>query len=397
VRGFATRHYQKEASMLKSINFPAFAQLLLAQEGQAETAAQILKAVLEARSPRLTDMAEKMPGNPAANYKTIQRFLSRVDPREVLMRLFQVDAPFVIADPTEIPRPQARKTPYVGVLQDGKTKGFWLLLLATPFRGRVIPFALVTYSSQTIAQEESSRNLYHNQAFAILKTVIGERPLVLDREFSYLELLLNLQAEDIHFVIRLKLGSHPPIFTDQEGERVDLSLSRGEERLIHNVFYKGQVRVNLIGRWRRGFAQPLWVMTDLAPQQGWAMYQARMKIDECFRDLKSLLALDKIMNRQQENMEKVTALVMLAYTLGLLIGEKLRDVLYGPEPPQPKTVDSSQEQPRACRRTKRDLYSGLFILLKHKPRLPAKATQPLLRDVLTQFRTLVQHPVRTYV
>jgi hypothetical protein len=178
---------------------------------------------------------------------------------------------------------------------------------------------------------------------------------------------------------------------------VDLSLSRGEERLIHSVFYKGQVRVNLIGRWRRGFAQPLWVMTNLAPQQGWAMYQARMKIDECFRDLKSLLALDKIMNRQQDNMEKVTALVMLAYTLGLLIGEKLRDVLYGPEPPQPNNVDSSQEQPHACRRTKRDLYSGLFILLKHKPRLPAKATKPLLRDVLTQFRTLAQHPVRTYV
>jgi len=383
--------------MLECIDFPAFAQILFDSEHQAQKGAQILQGILKARSARLTDIAQQMPGNSAANYKAIQRFLSEVDPRETLLRLFQVEAPFVIADPTEILRPQARKTAYVGTLQDGKTKGFWLLALATPFRGRAIPFALVTYSSRTIAQEESSRNLYHNQAFAMLKAVIGDRPLVLDREFSYLELLLNLCAEEIHFVIRLKLGSHPPVFLDEDGQRVDLSLSPGEERVIRNVFYKGQVRVQLIGRWRKGFAQPLWVMTDLDPQQGWAIYQARMKIDECFRDLKSLLGLDKIMNKLQLNMEKVTALLMLAYAIGLLLGEAMRDALYGPEVPRPAEASVSQEKTRARRRSKRDLYSGLFILLKQKPRLSAQATQRIIRHTLARFRVLAQHPVRTYV
>jgi len=37
-------------------------------------------------------------------------------------------------------------------------------------------------------------------------------PLVLDREFIFLELLLNLVEECIHFVIRLNLRSNLPKF-----------------------------------------------------------------------------------------------------------------------------------------------------------------------------------------
>jgi hypothetical protein len=83
-----------------------------------------LKAILEAQSPRLSEVAQKMPGTPAANYKCLQRFLARADPKTTLLRLFQTDAPLVLGDPTEMPRPQAWKTPYVGTLMDGKTKGF---------------------------------------------------------------------------------------------------------------------------------------------------------------------------------------------------------------------------------------------------------------------------------
>jgi len=36
--------------------------------------------------------------------------------------------------PTEVERPQGRETEYMG-----ETRGFWLLLLATPHRGRAIP------------------------------------------------------------------------------------------------------------------------------------------------------------------------------------------------------------------------------------------------------------------
>ncbi len=102
--------------------------------------------MLAARSLRLSEMAAKMHGIGAASYKRIQRFLRQVDPRAMLWRLFCEHAEYVIGDPTEIERPQARKTDYVGILKDGKTRGFWMLLLATPYRGRAIPCGLLTYS-----------------------------------------------------------------------------------------------------------------------------------------------------------------------------------------------------------------------------------------------------------
>ena len=101
----------------------------------------------------------------------------------------------MLADPTEVERPQARKTAF---LQDQKTK-FWLLLLATPFRGRAIPCGFITYSSKTIAESGDSRFF---RAFERLKNLLGEHPLVLDR---LLELLLYLVAARIHFVIRFAI------------------------------------------------------------------------------------------------------------------------------------------------------------------------------------------------
>jgi hypothetical protein len=127
----------------------------------AERAGEIVAAILEVRSLRLTDIAVEMEGESAAGYKRIQRFLEKADPRTALWRLFQEDAEFVIGDPTEIERPHAWKTEYVGKLKDGKTRGFWVLILATPYRGRAIPCGMVTYSSKTIAQGLDSRNLNH--------------------------------------------------------------------------------------------------------------------------------------------------------------------------------------------------------------------------------------------
>ena len=125
---------------------------------QVTKAALILKAILEARSPRLSDLSQVLPGKPEANYKMSQRFLKATEPREALWRLCPEETPFILADPTEIRRPQAKRTSYVGTLSDGKTRGFCLLVLAAPYRGRAIPFSFVSYSSRTIAQQSRSRN-----------------------------------------------------------------------------------------------------------------------------------------------------------------------------------------------------------------------------------------------
>ena len=81
--------------------------------------------------------------------------------------MFQEEAEFVLGDPTEIERPQAWKTEYVGTLKDGKSKGFWALVLATAYRGRAIPCGFVTYSSRTIAKR---RFLVMQITFELLKS-----------------------------------------------------------------------------------------------------------------------------------------------------------------------------------------------------------------------------------
>jgi hypothetical protein len=292
-----------------------------------EEAALILKGILDARSPRLSDISQAMPGSPGSNYKAIQRFLERADPQKALMRLFMEDAPFVIADPTEIPRPQAKKLNYVGKLKDGKTRGFWLLVLAVPYRGRALPFHFITYSSKTIGSEATSRNLEHQRALGEVKGLLEGIPLVMDREFSYLTLFEELREEKMSYVIRLNHGNNPTI-VDKVGDKVALSILPGEKKLLKEVYYHGKVKINLAGEWKAGLKEPLWVISNLEPEAALDIYKARMKIEESFKDLKSLLSLEKVMNKKRDNMEKMVAMVLLAYSIGLLVGEEIRDRVY---------------------------------------------------------------------
>lgn len=159
--------------MDKFIRIFEFVQQLFTDQATARQAREIIEGILAARSPRLSDIAARMAGNEAASYKRIQRLLQDNDPREALKTLFNEEAEFVIADPTEIERPHAEQTEYVGTLKDGETKGFWMLTLATPLRGRAIPFHFLTYSSRTIEDQPSSRNLEHFKAIQEIQQLIG--------------------------------------------------------------------------------------------------------------------------------------------------------------------------------------------------------------------------------
>jgi len=368
-----------------------FTEYLFDSKAQARKAALILKAFLEARSPRLSDISQKMPGNPQANYKAIQRFLAATDPREALLRLYQEDAPFVLADPTEIPRPQAKKTEYVGRLKDGKTRGFQVLTLACPYRGRAIPFHFITYSSHTISEEATSRNLEHCRALGEVKELLGDKPVVLDREFSYEGLFQEFVQEGMGFVIRLNTSNHPA-FEDEDGNRITLSLTPGEQVFRRGLYYKGKVKVNVAGQWEEGFKEALWVITNLEPEEALRIYRARMKIDESFKDLKSLLNLGRVMNKRREHMEKVVALMLLAYAIGLLVGEALRDRIYGRAGGGGSDPHSAKGKGKGWR-----LYSGLFVLLKQKIKLRCEVLRRLIAEVLEFFRRLVYGDVRSYV
>jgi hypothetical protein len=361
--------------MNKFTHVLGFVECLFDEEETAKKAAEIIKGMIKAQSPRLSDISREMRGSEEANYKKIQRFLEVTDPQQALLRLFQSEAGFVIGDPTEIPRPHAKKTEYVGVLSDGETYGYWTLLLATPFHGRAIPCEFVSYSSKIIQQEATSRNRYHFQAFSKLKELLGDKPLVLDREFSYLELLENLVTEKVNFVIRL--NTKASIF-DQAGQPVALSVAKGETRILNKVFYKGKVFVNLVGIWHKGFSQPMWVMTNLDAQQALTIYFQRMKIEEAFRDMKRFFGLEKLMNKHRDQMEKMLALLLIAYTICLWLGEALRALAF-------------HENSR-----KYYLFSGIFVLLKLKPCLSPPQFSALSSQTCSSFRSFVTN-VRSLV
>jgi len=343
---------------------------------EEEQAARIIKGVLDARSPRISEIATAMEGNYDANYKAIQRFIEDDKPKEALNRLYNEESEYVLGDPTDIERPHAGRTDYVGKLKNKKL-GFTMLFLATPYRGRALPFSFISYSSRTIGAELSSRNMEHIKSVAELKELIGDKILVLDREFSY-ELLFEEVAEsEIRYAIRLKTGNNPTIL-DEDGNRISLTVGIGEEVYYEGVYYKGKVKVNLAGKWERGFEKPLWVIGSLKPSELLGVYSLRGKIDESFRDMKNLLNLDKIMNKKQDNMEKMAALLVLAYAIGFLIGEQIRDWEYG--------GSSKWKQ-----------YSGLHTLLKKKISLTREELVQAIECAYMLFRRIVLGNVRTLV
>lgn len=361
--------------MDKFTHLDEFLEYLFDDAQAVEKAQAITAGILKARSCRLSEIAREMPGKEAANYKGIQRFVAKQDLKSILLGLYQEEAAFLIGDPTEMPRPDAQKTEYVGKLSDGQTSGYWLLVLATPYQGRAIPCHFVSYSSAMIGAEITSRNRYHYRAFAAVKELLGDKPLVLDREFSYLELMQALVLEKVNFVIRLKEGAY---FFDQEGKQVLLSVKKGETRILNKVFYMGKVFVNVIGWWKEGLHEPIWVMTNLSAEEGLSFYLQRMKIDETFRDLKSLLGLDKLMCQKRHWMEQMVALTLIVYAIALVLGETLRAQLF----------------PQTSR--KRKLYSGLFVLLKLKLALPYPRFRKIHTIALQTFQSILL-PVRTFV
>jgi hypothetical protein len=383
--------------MDKFIRIFEFAQQLFSDEQTAQQASEIIEGIMEARSPRLSDIAARMAGNEAASYKRIQRFLKDIDPREALRTLFNEEADFVIGDPTEIERPHADQTEYVGTLMDGQTKGFWMLTLATPLRGRAIPFHFLTYSSRTIEDQPSSRNREHFKAIQEVQQLIGSRPIVFDREFSYRELLHSLVDEDVYFVIRLNMGANPPLFyyDAERKQRLQLLVAPiNKPQIYRQVYYMGEVCLNVVGIWRYGFKEPMWILTNMDPEAGLALYDQRMKIEICFRDLKSLLHIDKVMNKSQVYLNKMLAMVMLAYAITLFVGEAIRDVQYAQVSPHEVNLLTV---PKVDKCSRWFLFSGPFLLLKQRYRLHPSVLRQIVKAALLIFSHLVFANVRTLV
>lgn len=296
-----------------------------------EKLARLVYAILSSGSARKSDWSRyyRRESGEEANYKAIERLLERLEPEAFLYRLIDAQARFVLVDPTEIPRPQAKRTPYVGRLRDGGL-GFWVFTLAQPYRGRAVPIYLGLYSQTTIAEEGTSRNLaWRSFVWDALRYVEPDTVFVFDREFSFAGWLEAMEEAGVRYAIRLNAEAKPYL-EDGEGRRIFLGLRRGERKVLEGVYYRPQGsseawRVNAVGVWEVGQKEPLWVMGNLPSGELLAVYRERMKIEESFRDLKSHLRMTNLMSKTRENAEQTLRLLAFAYALGLVIGETMRE------------------------------------------------------------------------
>lgn len=196
-----------------------------------------------------------------------------------------------------------------------------------PYRGRAIPFHFGIYSEATLNEEATSRNLRWRELMEEIGELVDQTPLVFDREFSAQRWLESLERARCRWVVRLNKESGVK-FEDELGEEIPLVVEKGETRRIAGAYYRGEAKVNVVGIWRKECREPLWVMGNLEPDELVEVYEERMKIEQTFKDAKSLLNIEKVMSKKRVQLEITLALMLLAYGLGLMIGEAARDEAY---------------------------------------------------------------------
>nr|WP_232203595.1 transposase [Rubrobacter xylanophilus] len=203
-----------------------------------------------------------------------------------------------------------------------------MVVFAQPYRGRAIPFHFGIYSEATLKEQVTSRNLRWRELLWEIEELVGDTPLIFDREFSAQAWLKALEEAQCKWVVRLNKGSGVKFF-DELGEEIPLLIEKGEKRNIEGCYYRGETKANVAGVWRKGCKEPLWVMGNfLPPDELVEVYEERMKIEQTFRDAKSLLGMEKVMNKKRVQLEITLALMLLAYGLGLMVGEAVRDEAY---------------------------------------------------------------------
>ena len=82
-------------------------------ERHEDKVARLLWAILASGSARKSDWARayRQEATEEAKYKAIDRLLPLLEPQRYLLRLLDPKTPFLLVDPTEVPRPQAKRTP----------------------------------------------------------------------------------------------------------------------------------------------------------------------------------------------------------------------------------------------------------------------------------------------
>jgi hypothetical protein len=171
------------------------------------------------------------------------------------------------------------------------------LVISVPKGGRALPLGWHAFCRNLVGEAVDSQNQLIDR---LVSQVLARIPATLtavvvgDREFARASFFRCLHAQQRDFVIRVDKETwitHP----DYTGPMGALAKRPGmKRRWLPGALYgqEAQVLVNLLVLWKRGYEQPWLLATSLSdPNEVFAIYRSRMKIEHGFRDWKTHLRL----------------------------------------------------------------------------------------------------------
>lgn len=201
------------------------------------------------------------------------------------------------------------------------------LVIAIPFRKRAIPIMFNMFTNQQIRDlVYRSKNeiiwSFMGQVYETIQKVLSDREaiFIFDRGFADVKLMEYLDHKGAKFIMRVPKSSGIQV----EGYAGKLK-TFGQRGYFRNVLYhqKERVRLNLFcAEDDSDEGDPMFVVSNverLVIDDGIGMlYRLRMRIDEAFRDLKTLFGFKhlKLKDTQQSRVERILMLVFIG--MGML-------------------------------------------------------------------------------
>jgi hypothetical protein len=212
--------------------------------------------------------------------------------------------------------------------------GFEVLQAAVSFGGRSLPIAWTTARK---GEYSRSRNRIETTFCLLLKRLAPadvELVLIADRGFARASLMRALQKAHIPFIIRVRKDVHL-IHGRGEGPLRSRVIARGQIRDFEGALYGDNARFPGRCIITRGFdaKEPWYLLTNL-PSERWQAtrviqtYAKRMRIEETFRDHKSMrfgFQLRSVKLSTTERYDRLLAIAAVALLLLINLGAYVED------------------------------------------------------------------------
>jgi hypothetical protein len=283
----------------------------------------VIIAITLAEMFRINEIARCLPicVSDKQKQKRLLRFLSRGYPTESVMKRWAL---FVLR------KVYATTKSKVLLLIDETDLlfGYKAIVVAIPFRMRAIPIYWKIYQNEQIQDMVylSHNTLIWNFLLKLKKLqhqALGKRRhfvWIFDRGFADVKLMIKLKEWKVGFIIRVCRN----VGVEVEGYVGKLS-SFPRRGYFENIVYhkEKRIRVNLYCAWDDNYDEPMLLVSNQAYNL-LMLYSQRMKIEEAFRDLKSLFGFRSLVLKDdcQQRVELLWLMCVMSMGLSFLLYEK---------------------------------------------------------------------------